>query len=79
MTPLARATEIIFIVIWFLALGTWFYGMRHWIAFWRASRAGEPSWPPLRRWLKTMGIFTGLVLLGFAVGGIGQFWGGGWK
>ena len=79
MTPLARATEIAFIVIWFLAVGTWFYGLRYWFRFHRASRAGEPTWPHLRSAFKNMALFVGFVLLGFVVGGIGQYWGGGWK
>ena len=79
MTPLARATEIAFIIIWFLAVGTWFYGLRYWFRFQRASRAGEPTWPHLRSAFKNMGLFVGLVLLGFLAGAIGQYWGGGWK
>jgi hypothetical protein len=79
MTPLAHATLIIFIVIWFLAAGTWYYGMRYWIRFWRAQRNGESSWGHFSQWLKVMGVFTALILLGFLAGGIGQFLGGGWK
>jgi uncharacterized membrane protein YidH (DUF202 family) len=79
MTPLAHITLILFIVIWFLAAGTWFYGTWHWLKFINARRNGEPYRPARNLALKSYAVFAGLILLGFVVGGIGQFWGGGWK
>jgi hypothetical protein len=80
MTPLARATEGIFVVLWFLAAGAWFYGMRYWFRFWRAQRVGDAAaWGHFRQWLKVMGVFTALILLGFVAGAVGNFWAGGWK
>jgi uncharacterized membrane protein YidH (DUF202 family) len=79
MTPLAQATLILFVIIWFLAVGTWFYGTWYWLKFMNARRSGEPYLPVRSVALKAYAMVAGLILLRFIVGAIGNFLGGGWK
>jgi uncharacterized membrane protein YidH (DUF202 family) len=77
MTPLAHITLLAFIVIWFLAAGTWFYGTWHWFKFMNARRNGEPYQSERQLALKSYAAFASLILLGFAVGADWQFSGRG--
>ena len=79
MTPLAHITLILFVVVWFLAAGTWFYGTWHWLKFMNARRIAQPYQLQRRLAMKFYLIFASLILLGFALGAIGNFVGGGWK
>jgi hypothetical protein len=79
MTPLASATLVLFVIIWFLAAGTWFYGTWYWLKFMNARRKGEHYLPVRRVALKAYAAFAGLILLGLVDGAIGNFLGGGWK
>lgn len=79
MTPLGYATLMLFILIWCLAVGTWFYGTWYWFKFMNARRNDEPYQPARRVALKSYALFVGLIILGLVVGAIGQFLGGGWK
>jgi uncharacterized membrane protein YidH (DUF202 family) len=79
MTPLAHITLILFVVVWFLAAGTWFYGTWHWLKFVSARRSGEPGQAERGLALKSYAAFAVLILVGFALGAIGNFLGGGWR
>ncbi len=79
MTPLAKVMEAVFIAAWCVGATAWFYSMRYFMPMWlvgfrhRDEHRGYP-----RKTLIGAGVFIGAIAIGFAAGGIAEFWGGGW-
>ncbi|MFN7028220.1 MAG: hypothetical protein ACK4PC_02530 [Sphingopyxis sp.] len=79
MNRLARAMEIVFICAWFVALGGHLYGTRYWLPMWAAGfRKLDKHHGYRRKAAIGYGIFFAAILVGFAAGGVAEFWGGGW-
>ncbi|MBO9582177.1 MAG: hypothetical protein J7498_14910 [Sphingobium sp.] len=79
MTPLAKAMEIVFICAWGTAVAGHLYGTRYFLPRWAAGFRRRPEHEGYgRKILIGYGIFLASVTIGFAAGGIAEFWGGGW-
>ncbi|WP_232824146.1 hypothetical protein [Blastomonas sp. UPD001] len=79
MSVLAQAMLAIFIAAAVVAIGGWAYGTRYWLPMWAAGFR-KTEWRSLymRRAIKGYSGFILAVGIGFAVGGIAEYWGGGW-
>ena len=79
MSELAQAMLVIFIIAGCVAVSAWLYGTRYWLPIWSAGfRKTEWRGIYMRRAIKG---YTGFILavgIGFAAGGIAEYWGGGW-
>jgi len=79
MTVLAKAMLVLFIAAWCVAVAAWFYSVRFFMPMWLVGfrhREGHRGYP--RKTLIGTAVFVGAIAVGFAAGGIAQYWGGGW-
>ncbi len=68
-----------FIAAMCVAVGAWVYGTRYWLPMWSAGfRKAEWRNIYMRRAIKGYAGFILAVGIGFAAGGIAEYWGGGW-
>lgn len=79
MTALAEVMLLVFIAAWCVGVAAWFYGTRFWLLLWAAGfRRTEWRSAYMRKALKGYGVFAAAIAVGFAAGGIAEYWGGGW-
>lgn len=80
MTPLANAMLFVFIAAWCVGVGAWFYAVRYFLPMWLVGfRRREQHSGYLRRTLAGAAVFIAAIAVGFAAGGIAEYWGGGWE
>jgi len=71
--------EVVFVGAWFVGLAGWFCGNRYFLPMWAAGfREQDRHKGYWRKSLIGFGIFILAVTVGFAAGGVAQYWGGGW-
>jgi hypothetical protein len=79
MTLLAKSMLVVFIAAWCTGVAAWFYSMRFFMPMWLAGfRHREEHRGYSRKTLIGAAVFIGAIAVGFAAGGIAQYWGGGW-
>jgi len=79
MTPLAHAMLILFIIVWCVGAGAWFYGTRFFLPMWAAGfRKADKREGYGRKAAIGYSVFVAAVIVGFAVGGLAQL-AGGWR
>jgi hypothetical protein len=79
MTVLAMIMLVIFIVAWCVGVAAWFYSARFFFPMWLAGfrhRDELIGYP--RKTLIGAGMFLAAFVVGFAAGGVAEYWGGGW-
>ena len=80
MTTLAKAMEIVFIGAWCVAFAAWVYTVRYFLPMWAAGfRKKDRHAGYLKKALGGCAVFILATALGFAAGGIAEYWGGGWR
>ena len=80
MTLLAKAMEILFILAVGVGMLAHIYASRYWIPMWAAGFRRLDKHKGYRRKAAIgYGIFVLAILVGFAAGGIAEYWGGGWS
>ena len=71
--------EVVFIASWCVGTAAWFYANRYFLPMWlvgfRKTDKHKGYW---RKTLIGTGVFIGALAVGFAAGGIADYWGGGW-
>ena len=80
MTILAKAMLVLFVAAWCVGVAAWFYATRYFMPMWLVGfrrRAEHKGYP--KRTLIGAAIFVGAVAVGFAAGGVAEYWGGGWR
>ncbi len=80
MTKLADAMLVVFIAAWLVGFVSWIYATRYWLPMWAAGfRKLDKHQGYRRKAALGYGVFISAILVGFAAGGIAEYWGGGWE
>ena len=79
MTLLAKTMLVVFVLAWCVCLVSWMYATRFFIPMWLAGfrhREEHVGYP--RKVLIGTAIFVVAIAVGFAAGGVAEYWGDGW-
>jgi hypothetical protein len=78
MTVLDQLMKLVFVLAWSVAAFGWIYGTRYWLGMWRVRFDKSKRSPGyMRKALVGYGTFVAAIAVGFAAGGIAEFWGEG--
>lgn len=79
MTFLAKSMEVVFVGAWCVGVAALVYASRYWLPMWASGfKKLDKHKGYMRKALTGFGVFILAIGVGFAVGGIAEYWGGGW-